>query len=169
MRKIKFTYSRVGCDRKHYIAESDVMIVLNRLPREVWQRLRAVHFNDRSWGVRTLGYANVHEGEISICALPPRVSFTRAMTRGQSPELFGGARGKQWPEIAVRRFLLYDVLLHELGHLQLVDAGRRVGRRTIAGEKLAQEFADRWRNELWANRFEHSDPVHNPPDAGARA
>ena len=169
MRKIKFTCSPVGCDRKHYLTESDVMTVLNRLPQEAWNRLRAVHFNDKSWGANTLGYANAHEHEICICALPPRVSFTRAMVRGQSPELFGAERGRQWPEVAVRRYLLYDVVLHELGHLQVVDSRRRVGRRTPAGEKLAQQFADHWRNELWAAHFDHPDPVHNPPVAYARA
>jgi hypothetical protein len=30
-------------------------------------------------------------------------------------------------------------------------------------ETLAQEFADGWRRTLWAERFEHPDPVHNPP------
>ena len=70
MRKIKFTHSQVGCDRKHYLTESDVMTVLNRLPQEAWNRLRAGHFNDKSWGANTLGYANAHEHEICICALP---------------------------------------------------------------------------------------------------
>ena len=164
MGKIKFTSSRVGCDRKHYLTESDVMTVLERLPREAWNRLRVVHFNDKSWGVRTLGYANVREHEICICALPPRVSLTQALVRGQYPELFGAVRGKQWPELAVRRFLLYDVLLHELGHLQLIDPQRKSGRRDIAHEKLAQQFADHWRQVLWALPFDHPDPVHNPPD-----
>jgi len=91
------------------------------------------------------------------------------MVRGQSPELFGAERGRQWPEVAVRRYLLYDVVLHELGHLQVVDSRRRVGRRTPAGEKLAQQFADHCRDELWAAHFDHPDPVHNPPVADARS
>jgi hypothetical protein len=169
MAKIKFTSSRAGADRKHYLTESDVMTVLDRMPREAWNRLRAVHFNDKSRGVRLLGYANVREHEICICALPPRVSLTRALVRGQYPELFGAVRGKQWPELAVRRFLLYDVLLHELGHLQLIDPKRKSGRRDIAHEKLAQQFADRWRQELWAVPFDHLDPVHNAPDIEGRA
>lgn len=164
MRKVKFTYSQVGCDRKHYLTEEDVAVVLGRLPHEARNSLRAVHFNDKSRGVRILGYANPREHEICICALPPRVSLSRALLRGQSPELFGAVRGQQWPEIAVRRFLLYDVLLHELGHLQMLIANPRSGRRTHAREKLAQQFADEWRRKLWSSRLEHSDTVHNPPE-----
>ena len=139
------------------------MVVLARLPKEAWNGLRAVHFNDKSHGARMLGYANPREREICICALPPRVSLTRALVRGQYPELFGAVRGEQWPEIAVRRFLLYDVLLHELGHLQMVIANPTSGRRNHAREKLAQKFADEWRLRLWSNPFDHPDPVHNPP------
>ena len=163
MAKIKFTSSHVGADRKHYLTESDVMTVLARLPKEVWNRLREVHFNDESWGVRILASAKPREHRICICALPPRVSLTRGLRRGQYPELFGAVRGKQWPELAVRRFLLYNVFLHELGHLQLIDPKRKSGRRKIARETLAQQFADRWRQELWAVPFDHPDPVHNPP------
>jgi len=164
MRKVKFTYSRLGCDRKHYFNEDDVRVVLSRLPAETWSGLRAVHFNDKSRGVRILGYANPREREICICALPPRVSLSRALVRGQYPELFGAVRGKQWPDLAVRRFLLYDVLLHELGHLKMVIANPKSGRRNHAREKLAQEFADYWRRQLWKNRMHHPDLVHNPPE-----
>jgi hypothetical protein len=163
MAKIKFTYSAVGRDRKHYLNESDVLTVLKRLPLEAWNGLRAIHFNDKSRGVRILGYANPTEHEISICALPPRVALTRALLRGQYPELFGAQRGKQWPELAVKRFLLYDVLLHELGHLQIVEDRPKRGRRKHADEKLAQQFADHWRQTLWSAHFDHPDPVHNPP------
>ena len=165
MPKVRFTYSAVRCDRKHYVDESDVTVVLGRLPEEVWGRLRAVRFNDRSRGARLLGYANVRGRDVSICALPPGVSLTRFLVRGQSPELFGAVRGSQWPEVAVRRFLLYDVLLHEIGHLQLIRERARSDRLRYAHERLAQEFADEWRERLWSNRFAHHDPVHNPPSA----
>ena len=164
MRKVKFTYSQVGCDRKHYLSEDDVRVLLSRLPVEVCTGLRAVHFNDKSRGARRLGYANPREREIAICALPPQVSMTPAMLRNQSPRLFGAVRGKQWPEIAVRRFLLYDVLLHELGHLQMVTLNRVSGRRTPSRETRAEQFADYWRKRLWSVRLDHPVPVHNPPD-----
>ena len=163
MRRVKFTYSQVGCDRKHYLNEEDVRVVLSRLPPEIGSGLRAVHFNDKSWGSRRLGYAVPSESEICICALPPRVSLTRFLIRGQYPELFGAERGKQWPETAVRRFLLYDVLLHELGHLQMQILNRKSGRRTPARETRAERFADFWRDRLWTVRLDHPDPVHNPP------
>jgi hypothetical protein len=155
-KRIKYNKSRTGEKRKHYINEDDVEVVLSRLPKELWTRLRAVHFNDRSWGCRKLGYV------IAICALPPRVSLSRYLIR-RSPKEFGAIRGQQWPEIAVRRFLLYDVFLHELGHLQIVDPEAKRLRRKFASETKAQEFADYWRAKLWLTNFDHTDQVHNPP------
>ncbi len=164
MNKIKFTYAHAYCDRKHYVFEEDVKIVLSRLPEEVYQRLRVVHFNDKSWGVRTLGYTtNRGRREVSICALPPRVSLTRFLVAGQTPGTFGAKANCQWSELAVRRFLLYDVLLHELGHLQIVNPNNSNFRQKFAGETKAQEFADFWRKELWKENFVHQDQVHNPP------
>jgi hypothetical protein len=163
MPEVRFTYQDAWCDRKHYIDESDVTVVLSRLPIEAWNNLRAVHFNDRGRGVRLLGYANVRGRDISICALPPEVSLTRFLVPGQAPETFGAVRGGQWPEVAVRRYLLYDVLLHEIGHLQVVREKARSDRLKYAHENLAQKFADEWRLRLWSSRFDHPDPAHNPP------
>jgi hypothetical protein len=126
--------------------------------------LRAVHFNDRGRGARTLGYVNRARREIALGALPPRISLTRFLVRGQSPAEFGARRGAQWPYLAVRRFMLYDVFLHELGHLQIVDATASTVRRKFAIETRAQEFADHWRRELWSTLFVHEDPVHIAPD-----
>jgi hypothetical protein len=164
MRKVQFKYKEPGCDRRHFINEEDVLVVLGRLPEEAWQRLRVVHFNDRGFGVRTLGYATSSSGEIEICALPPNVSLTRFLARGQTCREFGVRRGAQWPEIAVRRFLLYDVLLHELGHLRRIDERTKSERLRFAREKKAQEFADRWRRQLWSEQFEHPDTAHNAPN-----
>jgi hypothetical protein len=162
-RQIKFSVAPPGADRVHYVSEEDIRIVLSRLPLDLWSRLRTVHFNDRSLGPRFLGYVNRRGQDIAVCALPPRMSLTRALRMGQTPEQFGATRGKKWPVLAIRRFLLYDVFLHELGHLQLVDEGARSDRLKYAGEKLAQEFAMRWCNQLWSEPFSHPDPVHNPP------
>jgi len=126
MSDVKFSYTEPRSDRKHYVFEQDVKVVLSRLPEEVYSRLRMVHFNDRSWGVRTLGYTSRRgRREVAICALPPRVSLTRFLVKGQSPAAFGAKHGRQWPELAVRRFLLYDVLLHEIGHLQIINPENR--------------------------------------------
>jgi len=164
--RVKFSSSIPGADRVHYVNEDEVRVVLSRLPLELWHRLRAVHFNDRSRGARVLGYVNAGHREIGLCALPPRMSLTRFLVKGQSPEQFGAQRGQQWPLLAIRRFLVYDVFLHELGHLQLIDAHRRSERLQFAREKLAQEFAMRWCKRLWATPFLHTDPVHNPPMPG---
>jgi hypothetical protein len=142
--------------------QHDIEVLLRRLPNELWARLRAVHFNDRGRAVRRLGYVNRGRREIAICALPPRVSLARFLDR-RSPQQFGASRGRQWPETAVRRFLLYDVFLHELGHLQIVNPKAKVERRRFAGETKAQEFANEWRARLWAELFAHPDPIHNAP------
>lgn len=163
MRKIKFSTTIPGCDRRHYLTEEDVMVVLSRLPEETWQRLRAVHFNDRARGNRIAGYVNRGRREIAICALPPRLSLSSALVKGQSCEHFGATRGERWPLLAVRRFLLYNVFLHELGHLQLVNETTKSERMRFAREKYAQEFADKWRKKLWSEHFDHPDPVHNAP------
>jgi hypothetical protein len=163
--RVKFSLSIPSADRIHYVTEEDVRIVLSRLPVEHWTRLRSVHFNDRSRGARVLGYVNRGRREIALCALPPRLSLTRFLVRGQTTEQFGARRGHKWPALAVRRFMLYDVFLHELGHLQLVDEDTPSVRLKFAREKLAQSFAVQWGNRLLSKPFVHSDPVHNPPTA----
>jgi hypothetical protein len=61
--------------------------------------------------------------------------------------------------------MLYDVLLHEFGHLQLVNGNERSKRLRFAREKLAQMFAAQWCSRLWSMPFPHPDPVHNPPSS----
>jgi len=163
---VRFVYHSPGCDRRHFVDGADVSVVLSRLPPELWARLRAVHFNDW-WRCGRQGYTNIRSGEIALCALPPRVSLARALEHyrgrgGVTPGHFGAARGRQWPQVAVRRFMLYEVLLHEIGHLQVVDpsAGPR---RQFARERVAEGFANVWRRRLWSHAFDHPDPAHNPP------
>jgi hypothetical protein len=55
------------------------------------------------------------------------------------------------------------VFLHELGHLQRVDGQARSNRLKYAREKLAQEFAIEWCEQLWSEPFAHPDAVHNAP------
>lgn len=171
MRRIRYSYVRPGEKRRHYLHGDDINVLLSRLPEELWARLRAVHFNDRACGCRWLGYVGRCRSEIAICALPPRVSMSKFLVRRslskalhrRSPREFGAAHGQQWPELAVRRFMLYYVFLHELGHLQIVDPVAREIRRKFASERIAQEFSDDWRVRLWSNEFVHPDPVHNAP------
>ena len=163
IKKIKFIIHPPGADRIHYINEADVKIVLSRLPTETYSYLKEVHFNDESWGARTLGYINNDRRDIAICALPPRISLSSTMLRSGSPREYGAVRGKQWPQIAVKRFLLYDTFLHELGHMQIILPKAKSNRRKFAGERKADEFAKFWRKKLWSKTFNHPDPVHNRP------
>jgi hypothetical protein len=162
-RDIKFSSTKPKADRVHWITEEDVRVVLGRLPPETWRRLKAVHFNDMSHGVRMLGYVTRGHKEIAICALAPRASLTRFLDRGQSPKIFGAKRNAQWPPLAIRRFLLYDVFLHELGHLQVVDESKKDLRRKYAMEAKADEFAAYWRGRMFKEQFGHPDPVHRGP------
>ena len=162
-RRIHFSTKSPGGDRIYPVTEGDVRVVLGRLPGDVCARLKAVHFNDCGWRRKTLGYVRRRGREITLCAIPPRISFRRYLARGQSPDEFGARRGAPWPELAVRRLMLYDVLLHELGHLQVVHAGTKNPRRRYAAEPRAQEFADTWRWTLWSEPFNHPDPAHSPP------
>ncbi len=162
-KKIIFTSVKPGADRIYHINEDDIKIVLSRLPEEEYSRLRRVHFNDKGGGVRVLGYVTSARKEISMCAVAPRMSLTRFLVKGQSPRQFGAKRGTQWPKIAIKRYLLYDVFLHELGHLQIVHDQAKDNNQKYANEKKAQEFADYWRKKLWLERYDHPDPVHNHP------
>ena len=165
--RIRFSACNAGADRIHYVTEADVRVVLSRLPIEDYDRLRAVHLNDRSRGGRVLGYVTRGRHEIALCALPQRITLTKlCLVYGNAPEQFGAVRGRKWPTLAVRRLMLYHVFLHELGHLQLIDPdATRSDRLRFARETLAEEFARNWRLQLWSQRFDHPDPVHNAPSS----
>ena len=162
-RLLTFSCHPPGGDRQQFVTEADVRVVLERLPGHLWDGLKAVRFDDQARGRRTLGYVTRGRDEINLCAAPPRVGLGRALRRSQSPSQFGAVRGCQWPGLAVRRFMLYDVFLHELGHLQVVDGKAKAERRKFASETRAQEFAEHWCRELWSRPFDHPDPVHGPP------
>jgi hypothetical protein len=170
---VKFSVSTPGGDRIHYVNEQDVRVLLGRLPHTLWSRLRAVHFDDQGFRFRrrTFGYVtNEGRREITLCALPPRIGLTKIVLQfGQTPEQFGARRGHKWPVLAVRRFLLYNVFLHELGHLQLINKRAPSARRKFADERLAEAFAIEWCDRLWSESFVHADPVHNPPSLSETA
>jgi len=164
--RVHFSRPVSSADRIHFVNADDVRVLLARLPAELWQRLRVVHFNDRSFGGRRFGYVTGRgRREITLCAMPPRMALTRALRMGQTPEEFGAKPNQKWPTLAIRRFMLYDVFLHELGHLQFGERPTRSKRLRFAGEKQAQEFAMEWCGQLWSQPFDHPDPVHNPPSA----
>lgn len=148
-----------------FLSHADVQVVTERIPAQHRKRLRDVFISDRHVGVRRLGSVMTRgRRDIDLYAiLPPRVSFGAYLGKGQRGLQFGAPSRGQWPPWAIRRFLLYDVFLHELGHLQLVLPKSKNWDRKYASEKLAQDFADEWRARLWSDRFDHPDPVHNAP------
>jgi hypothetical protein len=165
MRRIRFSITPAKSQRVHYVNKTDIEVVLSRLPPELWGRLRGVHFNDRSFGFRTLGYVNRGRHDIALCALPFRLTLNMYCRNCEiSPSEFGATWGAKWPALAVRCFMLYEVFLHDVGHLQVFDARRRSRRLRFYREKLAQGFATWWRERLWSFHFDHPDPVHNPPE-----
>lgn len=167
MTQLRFSTGQIVGNRIHYLSEADVHVLLSRLPREVWSQLQAVHFNDRAWGNRFLGYVSETHGEIAICALPSRIGLTRFLDRGKlatamrcrMPHEFGASPGHQWSQTAVRRFLLYYVFLYSLGRVQAAYEGKR----RIASKRQALQFADQWWDLLMSQRFDHPDPIHNRP------
>jgi hypothetical protein len=147
-----------------YVSDLDIAIVLARVPDEYRTRVRDV-LRRRSSDAKTLGSVTTfgrRDIELST-RLPIRVSLGRYLHGGQSPEEFGAPKLGQWPPWAVRRFVLYDVLFHEVGHLQVIDKSASRVKRKFASETRAQEFADELRRTLYSEPFEHPDPVHNTP------
>lgn len=151
-------------DLVSYITREDVDVVLGRIPAELRFRLRDVVLWGDSRGVRRLGWVRRGRREITLCAqLPVRLSLRTYMPGRCRAADFGAPERGQWPPWAVRRFLLYHALLHELGHLQLVGAAPDAWDGEFASETLADEFANEWRGRLYSEPFRHSDPVHNAP------
>lgn len=105
--KVGFHLRAPRGDRRHYVDEDDVAVVLSRLPPAATARLRAVHFTDDARGNRRLGYTTTRgRREIALCALPPRVSSNTFVGGPHGALAFGAVRGAQWPSLAVRRFML---------------------------------------------------------------
>ncbi len=149
-----------------YVTHKDVDTVLDRIPIELRRRVRNIYLDADSNAVRRVGWVTRHgRRDIYLCAtLPIRVSLRRYMYRELQAEEFGAPHRGQWPPWAVRRFLLYSTLLHELGHLQLVESSNGWDGE-FAGEAKAQELANEWRGRLYSEPFPHQDPVHNAPRA----
>ena len=150
-----------------YINNDDCWTVLSRVPAEYKTRLRDVFTWYDSKAVRCLGWVRSRgRRDLNIAGwLPPRVSLLRYVWKhpGLTAEELGAPARGQWPPWAVRRYLLYNTLLHELGHIQVADPTARRNNRRYASETRAQEFANEIRGRLYAQPFDHVDVVHNPP------
>lgn len=157
---------RASVIRRPYVRDEDVRLVLERLPKTTWRRLEQVLFKDCYGRGGTLGYTLTRSRkDVVLCDLPTHLSLGSLCRRqGVKPEEFGAPERGQWPALAIRRFQLFNTLLHEIGHLQVVHPKEPNPRRKFADEVVAEAFAIEWRSELWSKPFDHPDPVHNPPD-----
>lgn len=151
-------------DRLFFIDMADVDIVLARIPPTYLDRLRDVSLFGDSKGGRRLGFVTTYgRRDVNLCALLPiRISMRELMRRGSSALDFGAPERGQWPPWAVRRLLLYSVLLHEIGHIQEVQSSSRMKRR-FASERISDAFANELRGQLYSTPFDHIDPIHNAP------
>jgi len=150
-----------------FIDQHDVEAVLDQLPAAEKSRLGQVIFRS-SAATRTLGYVTDRGRRDIVLAsrLPPRVSLRGYMYAGHRAIDYGAPARGQWPPWAVRRYLLFGVLLHELGHLQQVSTNQPGALGGYASETKADEFSLRWRDALWAAGSPTPDPAHHPPCRG---
>src|SRR4051812_16886440 len=110
---------------------------------------------------QTSGYVTTRgRTEVTLCALPPRVSmngyFGRKSNYRQQKHLHASMvafEASNGPEVAVRRFMIYGTFLHGLGPLQVIDPSEKRPNRRFASEGKAQEFCDHWRRKLWSVHF----------------
>ncbi|MGN6110768.1 MAG: DUF2750 domain-containing protein [Kofleriaceae bacterium] len=162
--------TRATQDLVSYLNWREIDLVVERVPATYRERLRDT-FQHRSSDAKELGAVSTRgRRDINLASvLPIRVSLGHYLHGGQSPEEFGAPKQGQWPPWAVRRFLLYDVLLHEIGHLQIVDPKASRVKRKFASETRAQELADELRRTLYSEPFDHPDPIHNAPTPGELA
>ncbi len=150
---IEFVRDEISSHFRQYVEEADIQAILPRLPEETWGHLRRVRFRDGADAGGRLGdVVTGPEPEIVLHAQAYRVSLAPYVGRGETPETYGAVGGCRWPVLAIRRFLLYNVLLSQLGRLQRGEAGTN-----------DRTFAEHWRGELWSRQSDDFDPVHHAP------
>lgn len=149
----------------HPATRADVLGLLRRAGTECTYGLRAVRLTvaPRAGGEGLLFGRLIVPGVIVLYAqpvppwtLPGRLpADARDRLLGAGAEISDAGGGTQtvvaWPGDTLRRFMLYDVLLHEIGHHVLqherrAPAGRIV--RTRDHEAFADQFARCWRERL---------------------
>jgi|GEM_PF-4884861 len=161
--EIFFHYGRMGSDLYQYLHREDILVLLNRLPLKEYEHLRSVTFKTCKGGN---AFGRVYSKRITgiiICDIASRISISHPKPTKDCLFEYGAIQSLKWPTIAVRRFMLYDVFLHELRHTQIIHPEKKETRYKIPKERLAHEYADYWRGELYQEKFDHPDPVHNLP------
>ena len=67
MARISFRYAAPMGDRRHFVDEEDVAVLIGRLPEDLLGRLRVVRFDDESRGGHVAGYTTTRgRREISL-------------------------------------------------------------------------------------------------------
>lgn len=161
--EIVFHENWVQSDLYRYLKKEDILVLLNRLPLEEYEHLKSVTFKTcRGRNVYGKVYHKRSAG-IIICDQSARTSVRVKEAKRGSIEEFGALNNIKWPTLAIRRFMLYDVFLHELKHTQLLRNSKKRIVDKIPLEKQAEEYAEYWRGELYQHHFDHPDPVHNLP------
>jgi hypothetical protein len=147
--KFTLSYLNHGVGSPLRVSEDDVKLVLDRLPENTWNRFQVIHFNDPRRGLRWLGYINHERAEIAISLLPPGVRRVRFVMRAGQPSRVPRATRRLSP----RREMLFDVLLDDIGHLQILDERVRDGVRLRSYEPRPAPHTDYWRLRLWSFKF----------------
>ena len=162
-KEIIFHNLPISGDLYRYLTQEDVLVLLNRLPLAEYKHLKSVTFKTCA-GADAYGLVFLKRIKgIVICDQSQRTSIrTNSAKRGRLDE-FGALPHIKWPTVAIRRYLLYGTFLHELRHTQIISPAKKITRDKIPLEKLAEEYADHWRGELYKESFDHPDPVHNLP------
>jgi hypothetical protein len=125
------------------------------------------HADDGGPGVPILGRLRVpgtvilYEQRASAWTIPGRLSeesLCRLRDAGAIVDIGPSATVIQWPEETLANFILFDGLMHEVGHhLIQHHTGKRTARvmRTADHERAAQRFAAACR-AAWAARLDSS-------------
>lgn len=148
----------------HPASPEDIAELLAALPPEDLAGLVGITLRRVPWrgydADDSFGYYDPHDREISLRAFPADLRLytdqrgpTERERREFDPFCQNWQRGRhgwylQWDEDSLRRFYLYDVLLHEIGH-HVADRGKPVGKtRRSANEAFAHDYARHWRRTL---------------------
>lgn len=163
--KYHLSYLPQGPGQKLSIREDDVKLVLERLPQETFSRFQVIHFSDPSRDLRWIGYINQEKAEIAISLLPPGVRRIRFVMR-----VGGGPTSRRFARrtnARKRRDLLFDVLVDDIGHLQIMDEQAADGVRVRSYEPARRAHTDYWRLRLWSFNFatERRNGASEPHDA----
>ena len=149
----------------HPAARADVLYLLRLAGAECTYGLRAVRLSvaPRTDAGKFLFGRLIVPGVIVLYAQPTppwvlsgRLPASEQDRLGQAgAEITAAGGGLQtivaWPGDTLRRFMLLDVLLHELGHHVLQHERRAPSRRIVRTsdhEAFADQFARRWRERL---------------------